>query len=381
MVTKDKHRPVVDLGNLQSTSASQKTVAEDLPARWRPMGGLSSKVGPRAQLVLVLCIAIFIAAAVSHFVATWVGLPTPEATYRRIGPEDGPQVFCAGSSVVQFGLSWPEISEALGQGIESWGLGGSTPTEWEASQSLATNTNLMIIGVSLHDLNEHFLCDSRANVVPITQTIRDLWESKADWQFSKRVLTQYPLAYIRILFPTAGKADAVLVGLRRKLRQLAGLSPSAEDKGNFLVLPTKPVLNFGAASEKLSEWPADKALRRLDLLRSEIHGSHWFRGPKHLAFLRMLDRAQQRGRVIVVVAPVAPMYVHRFVTPEVTRSFEDALTEAQRLFPQAQFVRLDQMPALDSDEYFSDFVHLNGPGRQIATTAFLEELRKDFRRP
>ena len=83
---------------------------------------------------------------------------------------------------------------------------------------------------------------------------------------------------MRILFSTAGKADAVLVGLRRKLRQLAGLSPSAEDKGDFLVLPSKPVLNFGAATEKLNEWPADKALRRLDLLRSEIHGSHWFRG-------------------------------------------------------------------------------------------------------
>jgi hypothetical protein len=45
------------------------------------------------------------------------------------------------------------------------------------------------------------------------------------------------------------------------------------------------------------------------------------------------------------------------------------------------FVRLDQLPALNSDEYYSDFVHLNGPGRQIATDAFLKELRKDFRLP
>ena len=52
----------------------------------------------------------------------------------------------------------------------------------------------------------------------------------------------------------------------------------------------------------------------------------------------MLGRAQQRGGVIVVVAPMAPMYVHKFVTPEVVRSFEDALAEAQRVTPQAQFV-------------------------------------------
>jgi len=381
MVTKDKTSPVAKLEDLQPSPVLPKTVTAGLSVRWRPIEDLLISVGPKAQLIFVLCSAIFIAAAISHFAAAWLGLPRPVATYRRIGPENGPQVFCAGSSVVQFGLSWPEISETLGQGIESWGLGGSTPTEWEETQSLATNTNLMIIGVSLHDLNEHFLCDSHANVVPITQTIRDLWQSKADWQFSKRVLTQYPLAYLRILFPTTGKSDAVLVGLRRKLRELAGLSPSAEDKGNFLVLPSKPILDFGASTERLSDWPADKALRRLDLLRSEIHGLHWFHGPKHLAFLRMLDRAQQRGGVIVVVAPVAPMYVHKFVTPDVLRSFENALAEGQRAAPQALFVRLDQLPALNSDEYYSDFVHLNGAGRQIATAAFLEELRRDFRRP
>ena len=372
---------MADLNNLQSSSGPPKTVAAGSSVRWWPIENRLISVGPRAQLIVVLCAAILIAAAVSHFAAAWLGLPKPAMVYRRIGPEDGPQVFCAGSSLLQFGLSWPEIAEKLGQGIENWGLGGSTPTEWEVSQSLAVNTNLMIIGVSLHDLNEHFLCDSHANVVPINQTIRDLWQSKAGWQFSRRVLSQYPLAYLRILFPTAGKSDAILVGLRRNLRALTGSSPSAEDKGNFLVLPSQPVLDFGASTEKMSDWPAGKALRRLDLLRSEIHGSHWFHGPKHLAFVRMLDRAQQRGRVIVVVVPVAPMYMHNFVTSEVLRRFEKALDEGQHAAPKALFVRLDKLPALNSDEYYSDFVHPNGVGRQIATTAFLKELRKDFRRP
>jgi hypothetical protein len=367
---------VANLESLQ-TSPPPRTSAAHSPAR----SHLSLSLAPRTQVMLVVSTAVAIAAAASHFVAAWLGLPTPTATYRRIGPTNGPQVFCAGSSVVQFGISWPEVSNALGQGIENWGLGGSTPNEWEQTQRLSTNTNLMIMGLSLHDLNEYFLCDSRANVVPISQTIRDLWDSNADWQFAQRLLSQYPLAYLRILFPTAGKADAVLVGLRRKLHELTGSAPTVEEKANFLVLPSGPVLNFGDSAEKLTDWPADKALRRLDLLRNDIHGLHKFDGPKHLAFLRMLERAQQRGRVIVVIVPVAPMYAQKFLTPEVIRSFEDALAEGQRAAPQALFVRLDQLPALNSDEYFSDFVHLSGDGKRIATEALLKELHKSFRRP
>ena len=376
MVMSDKDPAMANLENSESASASPKTVAAGLSVRRRPIENLLFNVTARARLILVFCVAILIAAALSHFAARWLGMPTPTMVYRRIGPESGSQVFCAGSSVVQFGLSWPEISVALGQGIENWGLGGSTPTEWEMSQPLSTNTDLMIIGVSLHDLNEHFLCHSHANVVPITRTIRDLWHSKADWQFSRRVLSQYPLTYLRKMFPTAGNSDAVLVGLRRRVRSLIGSSATADEK-DFLVLPSQPDLNFGDTTEKVSDWPAGKAARRLDLLRNEIHGSHWFGGPKHLAFLRMLDRAEQRGRVIVVVVPVAPMYVHKFVTPEVVRNFENALTEAQRAAPQARFIRLDQLPVLSSDEYYSDFVHPNGAGRRILTAAFLEQLGQD----
>jgi hypothetical protein len=334
-----------------------------------------------SQVILVACTAILIASVVSYSVAAWIGLPRAAAIYRRIGPQTGPQVFCEGSSVVQFGLSWPEISAALGQGIENWGVGGSSPSEWEVSQRFATDTNLMIIGVSVDDLNEYYLCDSHANIVSVAQTIQDLWRSKADWQFASRVLSQYPRAYLRVLFPTAGRSETVLVGLRRKVRKLTGSSPTAGNNGNFLVLPKEPVLSFGDLGAKLSEWPADKTLRRLDELRGEIHNAHWFEGPKHLAFLRMLDRARQRGRVIVAVAPLAPMYLHHFVTPEVAQRFENALAEAQRAVPQAEFIRLDQLPALNSDEYYSDLIHLNGAGKRIATEAFLKELSKDSRLP
>ena len=175
-----------------------------LPIPRRVVRGLSPDVPGKAKFLLVVCSALVIAIVFNYLVAFWIKLPKHNAIYRRIGPETGPQVFCAGSSLLQFGLSWPEVSKILDQGIESWGVAASTPSEWEVFQNLANNTNLMIIGVDVYDLNEYHLCEGRANLVPLTQTILDLWQSSTDRQFSKRLLSQYPLSYLQKLFPTAG---------------------------------------------------------------------------------------------------------------------------------------------------------------------------------
>ncbi len=331
-------------------------------------------MSPKKQLGFIVVATLLLTAVGSHFVAGWIGLPKPGAAFRRIGPQSGPQVFCAGSSLLQFGLAWPEISKALGQGMENWGIGGSSPSEWEFSQPLATNANLMIIGISVYDLNELHLANSRANVVPLSQTIQDLWSAGMSRQFSKRLLSQYPLAYLRQVFPTAGNSDAVLVGLRRKLPSKMRSAAAAEDSANSMVLPKEAVFEFGGSTDKLSEWDTAKKLRRLALMRSETQGEHTFGGPKQLALHRMLQRAQASGGNIVVVLPVAPLYAHEFLTPEVNLNFEKALTEVQRAFPAAQFVRLDQDTPLQSDAYFSDPVHMNGAGRDIATEAFLKAL-------
>ena len=308
-------------------------------------------------------------------VARWIGLPNPAAAFRRIGPQSGSQVFCAGSSLLQFGLAWPEISKVLGKGMENWGIGGSSPSEWELSQPLATNADLMIIGVSVYDLNELHLANSRANVVPLGRTIQDVWLGGMSWQFSKRLLSQYPLAYLRQIFPTAGNSDAVLVGLRRKLPSKMRTAAATEDSANAMVLPKEAVFEFGGSTEKLSDWDPAKKLRRLALMRSETQGEHTFGGPKQLAFQRMLQRSQASGSNIVVVLPVSPLYAHEFLTPDVNLNFEKTLASVQRAFPTAQLVRLDQVAALQSDEYFSDPVHMNGAGREIATEAFLKALK------
>ena len=116
-------------------------------------------------------------------------------------------------------------------------------------------------------------------------------------------------------------------------------------------------------------------------MRSENLGKHAFNGVKRLAFKRMLIRAGEQGRVIVVVLPISPAYAHEFMTPEVVRDFERALDEAQHIDPQAEFMRLDKLSALDSDDDFADLVHLNGPGKRIATDAFVNWLRQSSKKP
>ena len=322
--------------------------------------------------MFTFCAAICVAIVVNYALALWIELPGAHSTYRRIGPSDGPQTFCAGSSLLQFGLSWPEISEGLHEGIESWGVAGSTPSEWEQFQKLAGNTNLMIVGVSLFDLNERHVCEVRANIVPLGQTIRDLWRTRSGWEFSKELLSQYPLSWTRWLFPAAGRPLAVMIRLRRKISEQLHLSRSRDNGGDSLVVPREPVLKFGESTEKVSNWSRSKVLRAIAELRNENHGLHTFGGPKTSAMERMLVRAQEKGAVIGVVLPVSPAYVTEFGNPKVTGDFEGVLRELQQLDPQAHWVRLDKLSALNSNECFSDLVHLNGAGRRIATEAFLD---------
>jgi hypothetical protein len=334
----------------------------------------------KVQVAAIAFLSLAAASGASHALAAWIEPSTPAGSqnalgsYRRIGPEQGPQIFCAGSSLLQFGLSWSEISASLGQGIENWGVGGSSPEIWETSQQAVTNTNLMIVGVSIYDLNEYHLSAFRASFVPLPQTVRDLWDSGAEWQFSRRVLSQYPLLYLRRLFPTAGDSDKVLVGVRTKVRERLGLDSAAEDREMALILPKNPILEFGESTARVSDWTSARVRRRVATLAAENGGQHAFDGPKRLALHRMLLRARSRGRVIIVVLPVSQAYVDEFETPDVVNRFEHALAEATALGEDAQVIRLDRVSGLSSHEYFADLVHLNSAGRRIATAAFLKQL-------
>lgn len=331
------------------------------------------KLSPRARLAVLVLMVLSLATAVDHVVASVVGFAPPGATYRRIGPVDGPQVYCAGSSMLQYGILWSDVSRTLGQGVEHWGVPGSSPEIWEQSQLQRPTSNLAIVGISIIDMNEERRVDARASTVPLSQTIADLRESGTSLAESKRILSQYPLEYLQTAFPTAGDPDAVLVGMRRILREMLGLSSVAEDRDRALVLPSGSALDFGKDSAKVSSWPKDRVLRRLDTARAADRGIYSFSGVKELVFRRMLTRAGRQGRAIVVVLPVSSPYLND-LPPNAVKDFNASVEETSRQFPDVEFIRFDLEPSLKSDDYFSDFFHMNEFGRAIATKLFLERL-------
>jgi hypothetical protein len=332
------------------------------------------------QLAGIVFLSLILCSVANHCLAYWLGLPrsapwTQSAgNYRRIGPNSGPQVFCAGSSLLVSGLSWPEVAESFGLGIENWTVAGSSPEVWEVFQQQKRNSDTTIIGLSVYDLNEIRLTPDRAKYVPLTQTISDLRASNADPSLSRRILTQYAMTYVRYLFPMAGEADKVLVELRRKIAERLGLQASL-DEHEGVILERNGVLEVGESTMNLRDWSSARMLRRVAALRADNYGSHQFsNGPKNLAFRRVLSRAQQQGRVIVVVLPVSDAYAEAFLDPTVVGAFEKALNDAMARAPEAILVRLDRVPGISDGKYFFDLVHLNTPGQRVATPVFLKEV-------
>ncbi len=64
-----------------------------------------------------------------------------------------------------------------------------------------------------------------------------------------------------------------------------------------------------------------------------------------------------------------------FLSPPVMHDFEATLIDVQRRCPRVKTIFLDQLPDLNNNDYYSDFVHMNMYGQQIATKAFLERLK------
>ena len=344
------------------------------PVRCNSDRKAADRLSRKRSLFLVVSVAIAIAAMGSHLVVYLLGIRTGGVGYKLLGREGGePLAFAEGSSLMVEGLGWDRISRELGVGIENWFVAGSSPSEWEALQPRARNASTTFIVVSAYDLNEEFLCDSRSEIVPLSQTIKDLWRSRADWHFAKRVLSQYPLKYVRILFPTVGRSDGVMVGVREKLAGLLKPWMAIEPE-------TGPTVRSGDGLEpvrvdKVSDWTPSRLLRRFALMKSACQGKQNFDGLKKLAFLRMLKQAHQQGRVIVIVLPVSPLYTREFLPPVVAAKFEATLTDAQQSVPEASWVHLEELSDLNSNDCFWDLVHLNAGGQRIATDAVLSQLR------
>lgn len=324
------------------------------------------------ELVAILCIVVLITSVITHGLTTWLKIETAPGGFWVAGPDSGrPSVFMAGSSLASDGISWGRIAQGVNLRIEGWGVAGSSPSEWERFQQLEAHITQTILVVSPYDLNEYFLSDHHALVVPLTQVLRDLWISPIDWSFSKRVVSDYPLRYIRVFFPSAGRSNGIIKGIREKVE--TSLFPANTPKDPILAF-TDPVSVQEIKKVKISTWSQSLMLRRLVGMRIACQGRHSFNGLKKLAFQRMLRQAQSHGSVVVVVLPVSPAYSNDFLNPMVMREFEEALTDAQHAAPKAQWIRLDRLNKLNSNDYFYDLVHMNADGQVIATEELLAQL-------
>ena len=324
------------------------------------------------QLGVTAAVVIATTSLLSHSLVGWLGIRTGVVRHRVVGEaRPGPSAYMAGSSLLFDCLALDRVSKQFQQGMETWFVAGSSPSEWEPFQSQAGAARLTLIGISAYDLNEEFLCDFRSQVVSLPQAASDLAAIQASWPLTKRVVSQYPLKYVRFLFPTAGRSAGVMGGLKEQMGKVlkpwmkveSEAGPKVPDPGAGGVAPEE--------LEKISDWSAGTMLRWVTKMRSACHGRHSYDGLKKLAFLRMLEKAERQGRVIVVVLPVSPAYSREFLTGQAPLEFERALACAMKSAPKVQWVRLDQVPGLSSNDHFWDLVHMNTYGRQAATDAFL----------
>jgi len=321
----------------------------------------------------ILCVSVALCSLISHGAIRWLGIKHGHSGYQPYGGNGTkPTAILYCSSLGYDGIDWGRVSEVLQGTIESWATPGSSPSEWEADDRRSPDVAYTFIAVSPPDMNEYILCDTRAEIVPLSMAIRDLWNSDVDRELSKRILGQYPLMVVRTLFPTVGRSDGLLVGIRAKFLALGG-GPASADVGDA------PKFGSTAASEiteKVSDWSPGRLQRRMVLMHEACQSKYSFNGPKALALRRLLRRAASQGQVTMAVMPVSPFYQKEFLSPYVKEEFERVLAKLQHEYPQIKLIRLDSISTLDDNKMYYDLVHLNMYGQKIASAVFLDRMRE-----
>jgi hypothetical protein len=324
------------------------------------------------QFIFVCVVALLITSVVSHAVVRWLGIKATGPIYLVFGSQVGkPAASIYGASPAFDGLDWNQVAQLLGGGIQTWATAGSSPSEWEMLQLRSPDVPRTFVCFTPFDLNDYFLCDFRAKIVPFGKTVRELREAGADWSFSKRMLSQYPLTFIRKLFPTAGRSNGVMVGIRRGLQKMIGRSKHADlDR-----VPQLGSTGPNMTQDRITDWDAGRLQRRVEMMRAGCQGKQWFDGPKKQALLRMVRQAAAHGTVTIIVLPLSPTYQREFMTAKVTQDFERTLTDVQASCAASPMIRLDKLSVLHDDGLFWDLVHLNMYGQKIATAELLAKFQ------
>jgi uncharacterized short protein YbdD (DUF466 family) len=252
--------------------------------------------------------------------------------------------------------------------VQGWAVPAGSVVEMEMLQREVTSAQFTFLGVGVSDLNDNYVSDYRADIVPFSKGIRELREAQVDWTFARKVLAQYPLKYLRAIYPTAGRSMHVMVGVREVFRNLRGRK--AAEPNDQAVLTSES----NTHGENIGSWPEARILRNIALTRDSAGGTFSFHGPKRDALFRFLEHGKAQGKMVVLVFPESPFYEKEFVTEKVRADFEALLAEAQQRTPEALWVRLDRVPEFKSADYYWDLVHLNAPGQAQATQIVRKKL-------
>ncbi|NOS72681.1 MAG: hypothetical protein HOP33_22505 [Verrucomicrobia bacterium] len=323
------------------------------------------------QLIVIGLTVLTLCSVVSHLVARGLHLRTQAVAPLFFGDTNQQDTATvAGSSLTFYGIEWHAVAQRLKAGMTGLGVPAGSVHELEILQRNAPPVRYTFLGVSMFDLNENYLSDFRADIVPMGEAIKSLQESHSSWAYRKRVLSQYPMKYIRSLFPTAGRSVTVMVGVREKLRTWLKGEAATKEKLEQAVVSSES----NPHQDSIQTWPADRRMRNIMDLRSNAGGHLEFQGQKRHSLLKFLNRGVQQGRVVLIILPESPTFRAELVTPADRGQFEAALTEAQRAVPDLVCVRLDQVKELDSDGWYWDIVHLNAPGQAVATRVLIEQL-------
>ena len=323
------------------------------------------------QLIVVLTAVLVSSSLLSHAIVRVLDIRSAVIDRGKINADaTGRPALVLGSSLTFFGVSFRETAKAMQRPIFTRSTGGCSPCELEPLAREVPEATRLIIGVSIFDLNESNLSDSRPKLVPFTQTFDDLRASHSNWTDTKRVLWSYPLPWIQRVFPVAGNSTLVMVSLRDTIRTLR--KRQADPKPE-LRLSFKTEEDAGRP-EKLSDWDAGRVGRNLTQLNGAGLAHGRFDGPKSLALARILRHAAHQEPTVVLVLPVSPPYRQTFADENSADHFEMALERMRAADPHLQVIRLDREPALQPAEVFWDLVHLNDDGRRIATRLVVGQL-------
>ena len=330
----------------------------------------------RKQLLVIILTVLTLTSALDHLIAWQFRIMAKAGNQLQFGNTASPRLaFAAGSSLAFYGIAWNDVAELVHAKILSYAVPGGSVREMEVlfrRQPAATRT---FIGISAYDINEHHISDFRAQLVPFTEEVGNLWAARADWAHSKKVLSQYPMRAIRAIFPTAGQYGAVMVKLREILRAISRGGMPVQKQAQAATPDFAVITDKGNnQTSTISDWDPARLQRNIVDISSHGGGNFEFHSTKRQSLFRFIHQGATQGKVVVIVMPESPVYNAEFLKEPVRRRFEEFLADAQNETPEALWVRLDQVPELNSNQYFWDLVHMNVTGQAIATKFLLEKL-------